>query len=102
MVKKLEQLRDTEERQAYVLMERVYSTSTENLISCCNYKTTDTNVAVSNVVVELGVYGLVLSDSDGEIIMNEEAGHLLRSKHQSKLDGGVVAGNACLDSPHLV
>lgn len=102
MTQKLESIRNTEERQAYILMERVYSTPVENLISCCNYNSADTNVTVSNVVVELGVYGTVLSDLNGELIVNQESGHLLRSKHLSKLDGGVVAGNACLDSPHLV
>ena len=102
MTKKLESIRNTEERQAYVLMERVYPTPVENLISCCNYNSDDTNVTVSNVIVELGVYGTVLSDLNGDLVLNQEAGHLLRSKHLSKLDGGVVAGNACLDSPHLV
>lgn len=35
------------------------------------------------------------------IILNERAGHLLRTKVASVDDGGVAAGVAVLDSPYL-
>ena len=52
------------------------------------------------VVSELGVFGVCLSNvKTGEVVMNDVAGHLLRSKFEGVLDGGVAAGRAVLDSP---
>lgn len=57
----------------------------------------------ASVISELGIYGTVLWDSrDGSIIHNAEAGHLLRTKSKETDEGGVAAGFACIDSPHLV
>ena len=41
--------------------------------------------------------------SDGDkIILNQGAGHLLRTKESTNKEGGVVAGASALDSPRLV
>lgn len=37
-----------------------------------------------------------------ELVMNEAAGHLLRTKAVEHADGGVAAGVAVLDTPYLV
>lgn len=55
-----------------------------------------------DAVTELGVYGLFLGDGVGAPIMNEAAGHLLRTKTLGVDEGGVAAGYAFLDSPLLV
>jgi glutathione synthase len=47
------------------------------------------------------VYGSYLTHR-GAVLSNEAGGHLVRSKFAEKLDGGVAAGVAMLDSPILV
>lgn len=37
-----------------------------------------------------------------ELVLNEAAGHLLRTKAVEHADGGVAAGVAVLDTPYLV
>ena len=60
--------------------------------------------AVAAVVSELGVYGTFLSDGSGGggdgdgMLLNEEAGYLLRTKVSESDEGGVAAGFAVLDS----
>jgi hypothetical protein len=36
------------------------------------------------------------------VLINKEAGHLVRTKTSSSNEGGVAAGFAVLDSPYLV
>ncbi|WIA42733.1 hypothetical protein OEZ86_008676 [Tetradesmus obliquus] len=49
---------------------------------------------------ELGIYGTFLRIGD-EVMINEEVGHLVRTKTSSSNEGGVAAGFAVLDSPML-
>ncbi len=55
------------------------------------------------VICELGVYGTCLWDQKSkEIVHNEEAGYLLRTKGDQSEEGGVAAGYGCMDSVRLV
>lgn len=55
------------------------------------------------VICELGVYGTCLWDQEtGEVLRNEEAGYLLRTKGDQSEEGGVAAGFGCMDSCRLV
>ena len=58
------------------------------------------------VIGELGVYGTCLwrtaGGGKGEVLMNEEAGYLLRTKGRESEEGGVAAGFGCVDSVCLV
>ena len=49
---------------------------------------------------ELGVYGTYVRRG-ARVLLNREAGHLVRTKAASSDDGGVAAGFAVLDSPWL-
>ncbi|KAI8475146.1 MAG: glutathione synthetase [Monoraphidium minutum] len=49
---------------------------------------------------ELGIYGTFLRKGR-EVLLNENAGHLVRTKASSSNEGGVAAGFAVLDSPLL-
>lgn len=49
---------------------------------------------------ELGVFGVYL-ERQGKVLLNKQAGHLLRTKAASSDEGGVAAGFAVLDSPYL-
>ena len=53
------------------------------------------------MVSELGIFGCYLKEGD-KVIANETAGHLLRTKARGVEDGGVAAGRAVLDCPHLI
>lgn len=52
-------------------------------------------------VSELGVYGFILSSSEG-IQTNKTSGYLLRTKHLTTNEGGIAAGFAFLDTPYLI
>jgi glutathione synthase len=55
------------------------------------------------VICELGVYGTCLWDQGTkEVIHNEEAGYLLRTKGDKSEEGGVAAGFGSMDSCRLV
>ena len=55
----------------------------------------------ADTVSELGIYGTFLRHGD-DILLNEEVGHLVRTKRIDSNEGGVAAGFAVLDSPYLV
>ena len=55
---------------------------------------------IEKMVSELGIFGVFLAKGD-QILTNEFAGHLLRTKPSSINEGGVCAGYAVLDSPFL-
>jgi glutathione synthase len=61
---------------------------------------------IGDVVSELGIYGICLFDGrrkEGKrIVLNEEAGHLLRTKGRESDEGGVAVGFSVVDSPFLV
>ncbi|TGZ85077.1 glutathione synthase [Ascodesmis nigricans] len=54
------------------------------------------------VVSELGVYGTILWDREGNVVKNQEAGWLLRTKGRESDEGGVAAGFGCVDGVCLV
>lgn len=84
-----------EERSAFVLMERIRPAVVDNAL------VRDGKYAMAGVVSELGVYGALVV-AGGDVVLNEAAGTLLRSKSALQDDGGVAAGVAVLDSACLV
>jgi hypothetical protein len=85
------------ERAQYVLMERIHPPRTTNYILRNSQLT-----RVNNLVSELGIYSVFLKKvGQDSFLLNNAAGYLLRSKPANINDGGVAAGNAVLDSPHL-
>jgi hypothetical protein len=80
---------------AYILMQRILPPN-------------QTSVLVRNgvweeaeTVSELGIYGTFVR-SGSKVLLNTEAGHLVRTKRSSSNEGGVAAGFAVLDSPRLM
>lgn len=60
-------------------------------------------ITSGGVIGELGVYGVCLwrnrnPANDGELLENEEAGFLLRTKGRESEEGGVAAGFGAVDS----
>lgn len=64
-------------------------------------------VTHGEVIGELGVYGVCLwrngkEEDEGEVLVNYEAGFLLRTKGRESEEGGVAAGFGAVDSVCLV
>jgi glutathione synthase len=79
---------------AYILMQRILPPLTHTLCLRAG------QVAALETVSELGVYTGYLRIGE-QVVMNRGAGHLLRTKAATSDEGGVAAGFAVLDSPHL-
>ena len=84
-----------EEQLAYILMERIdVSTHTAQLVIKQNLQFTEG-------ISEISRYGLCLSKK-AEILLNQDAGYLVRTKPAHVQEGGVVSGYACLNSLALI
>lgn len=83
------------ERTAYILMDKIKPTPSHNYLL-----RRDSPIAVSSCLSELGVFGAYVRQG-AEMVMNEQVGHLLRTKSSVHADGGVAAGVAVLDNPLL-
>ncbi|KAK7884764.1 hypothetical protein WMY93_027887 [Mugilogobius chulae] len=83
------------ERTAYILMDKIKPTPSHNYLL-----RRDSSITVSNCLSELGVFGAYVRQGK-EMMMNEQVGHLLRTKSSVHADGGVAAGVAVLDNPLL-
>jgi glutathione synthetase len=90
----LEKLNDNE-RNAFILMKLIKPPVLKNML------VRKGKGMECEVVSELGVYGIWVSDGS-VCYLNEAGGHLLRTKTLSSNEGGVAAGFAVLDSPYLV
>lgn len=87
---------DESEWGAYILMEIINPPTYENKILRLG------QVHQEHIILELGIFGTILFNEDtGEVLSNENAGHLLRSKVSSSNEGGVAAGFGCLDNVYL-
>ncbi|RDW84697.1 glutathione synthetase [Coleophoma cylindrospora] len=83
--------------KSYILMEIISPPPVQNMIL------RNGNVEKGGVICELGIYGTCLWNQDTkEIISNEEAGYLLRTKGDQSEEGGVAAGFGSMDSVRLV
>ncbi|KAK1401581.1 Glutathione synthetase [Heracleum sosnowskyi] len=84
----------TNEDAAYILMQRIFPVVAPTILmrngSCHK----------DSAVSELGIYGAYLRNKEN-VIMNDHAGYLMRTKVSSSNEGGVAAGFAVLDSIYL-
>lgn len=92
----LEGIRDHPERSSYILMDKIRPQPVSNYLL-----RSATPLKLSENISELGMFGVYVRRGK-EMLLNECAGHLLRTKSIEYADGGVVAGVAFLDSPFLV
>ena len=60
----------------------------------------DGKILEVDTLSELGIYGTFVRRGD-RVLLNAEAGHLIRTKAATSDEGGVAAGFAVLDSPYL-
>ncbi|PSK56581.1 Glutathione synthetase [Elsinoe australis] len=94
-----------EQWPAYILMEMIDAPPLKNVIL------RNGEVQKGGVIGELGVYGVMLWRNDledgqhkgvKEVLINREAGYLLRTKGDTSEEGGVAAGFGAVDSVLLV
>lgn len=91
-------LRSIDEKDwgAYILMELINPPTHKNKIL------RDDKLYTEDIISELGIFGNILFNEDsGEVLCNENAGYLLRSKFSSSDEGGVAAGFGCVDNVYL-
>ncbi|KAL7497846.1 hypothetical protein ACHAWT_007728 [Skeletonema menzelii] len=80
----------------FILMERLFPPQQRALL-LRNGQVEGTGMSIS----ELGCFGAIISSGDGEVVHNEYAGFLLRTKFSGVDEGGVASGFATLSSPYL-
>lgn len=84
------------ELQQYILMKRINVQSIHSILIKQGVLTD------CQVISELGIYSTYLSNgSNNDIVVDNYAGHLLRTKTADSNEGGVAAGFAVIDSPLL-
>ena len=83
--------------KSYILMEIITPPPVHNIILRNGV------LEQGGVICELGIYGTCVWDQGtGNVIHNEEAGYLLRTKGDKSEEGGVAAGFGSMDSCRLV
>lgn len=83
--------------KSFILMEIITPPPVQNLILRNGV------IEKGGVICELGVYGTCLWDQvTKEVLHNEEAGYLLRTKGDKSEEGGVAAGFGSMDSCRLI
>jgi glutathione synthase len=92
----LASLGDESKWRGHILMELIEPPSQKNFIFRNGV------LKGGEVIAELGVFGTCLWHDRGEILSNEEAGYLLRTKGRESEEGGVAAGFGSIDSVCLV
>lgn len=95
---KLEEIRGTFEREAFILMDRLHPPPQEGLILRKKPQTLELKPEL--VTSELGIIGTYVKRGD-RVLLNRSAGHVLRTKLMSVNEGGMSYG-ASLDSPSLL
>jgi len=92
----LMKIKNSEERNAYILMDRIQPPITTNYMIRPGQEP-----QLVNVISELGIFGYVIGDKD-RIHTNKQVGQMLRTKLSHVDEGGVSAGLGALDSVYLV
>jgi hypothetical protein len=90
MVSQLQTM-DAEARKAFILMQRVHPTPFEG----CVLQEQQTHCV--DLVSELGVFSSYVRQGD-DVLLNEYAGYLVRSKDAHNAEGGIASGNGVIDS----
>uniref|UniRef100_M1CSC2 Glutathione synthetase n=1 Tax=Solanum tuberosum TaxID=4113 RepID=M1CSC2_SOLTU len=80
---------------AYILMQRIFPKISHSILMREGISHKEQTIS------ELGIYGTYLRNKT-EVLINQQAGYLMRTKVSSSNEGGVAAGFAVLDSIYLV
>jgi glutathione synthase len=100
IIKQLTPIKDSRDREAYILMELIRPPVISNLIIAPGTQLPPEEGVYNQIVGELGIFGAILGSAEG-VTFNMEAGHVLRSKNLGVNEGGISAGFGAVDSPFL-
>ena len=53
-------------------------------------------------ISEISIYGIILSNSDNDYLINKSSGFLIRSKSINDNEGGIATGSSAVDLPALI
>ncbi|XP_049920964.1 glutathione synthetase-like [Epinephelus moara] len=96
IVRVLQEVKGDKRRAAYILMDRIRPRTEQNILLRRGLP-----LKLSTVCSEIGVYGAYVRH-EGEMVLNEAAGHILRTKSTKHNDGGIYSGVTVLDSPFVI
>lgn len=94
----LESVKFEQTRVAWILMDRIYPPIHKNYVVKPG---NSVDLEIKELVSELGIFGVIIGD-DKNIIVNRQAGHMLRTKLAIDNEGGVSTGLGACDSPFLI
>ncbi|XP_071394980.1 glutathione synthetase-like [Centroberyx affinis] len=93
IVRILEEVKGDKRRAAYILMDRIRPKVEHNVLLRRGLP-----LQLSSVCYEIGVLGAYVRHG-GEMVLNEVAGQILRTKSIEHGDGGICSGVSVFDSP---
>lgn len=85
-----------QERSAFILMDRILPIPVPNCKILRSSQVTEINA-----LCELGIYGTIIA-KNGNVLLNEQVGWLIRTKPVENDEGGVISGYSVLDVPQLI
>ncbi|CAG8588857.1 10085_t:CDS:2 [Ambispora leptoticha] len=86
-------------RSTYILMDLIQPPLSRNFLL------RQGELIEGEMVSELGIFGVCIgtsNDFENDVLVNEIAGHLLRTKTRETNEGGVASGFSVIDSPLLI
>ncbi|CAG9813355.1 unnamed protein product [Phaedon cochleariae] len=92
------EVQNSKERTAWIMMERIQPPTVMGYAVIAGQPNPP---PLKEMVSELGIYGVLIGSAD-KINVNEQVGHLVRTKSSSMDEGGILAGAGALDSPYLI
>lgn len=98
--KKLSEIRDSEDRNSWILMDRIVPAVQKNFMIFPGVEGSELTKLV-DVTTEVGIYGTTLSRGD-EILRNEVTGYTVRTKLAESNEVNIITGSGCFDSLYLV
>ncbi|XP_035826153.1 glutathione synthetase-like [Aplysia californica] len=86
----------SKERSAYILMQKIFPLQQKNYLVKPGVP-----LVLSDVVSELGVYGVYIGCADSEVV-NVACGHMLKTKIHGTNEASICAGFAGFDIPLII
>lgn len=98
MLEKLTQLHDSDEREAFVLMQRLNAPHVPNRVVRSGPNERAKLSETFDTTAELGLFCVYVADSHEKVLVNEVAGPLIRTKPAANNEGGIAIGIGVMDS----
>ncbi|KAI7693662.1 Glutathione synthetase [Sarcoptes scabiei] len=101
IISKIEEIMEKNENDAYFLMDYIEQKPFNSIVIHPD-KSGRTTIVEQQVESELGIYGSLLLDPEGKIVLSNTAGHLLRTKYHGTNESGIISSGGILDAIRLI